>query len=77
MAMEAVYQLPGFSVTATEAALEFLPCSEPAEEAISELSPYSELAKVTDCELPVCLISTNMSEFKLSTLPVTAMETLN
>ncbi len=46
--------------------LEPLPCSEPAEEAISELSLCSELAKVVDFELSIRLVSSNVSGFELT-----------
>ncbi len=55
---------------ATEAIYELLSCSEPTEEAISELLSCSEPSIMAVCELSVRLVSTNVSDFKLSVLPV-------
>ncbi len=60
--------------TLTEATYEHLSYSEPAEEAISELSSCAESAMLADFELPVGLVSANVSDFKLSVLPVSVKE---
>ncbi len=74
LAEEALSELLPCLELATEAALELLSYSELAEEAISELSPCSEPAMVDDCELFVRLVSSNVSDFELSVLPVSVNE---
>ncbi len=74
MAMEAVCDSSSYPVMATEAALEHLSCSEPAEKAISELSPHSETAMVSDFELSVLPVSVKESKPELL---VSNLETIN